>query len=50
MQFFLFSAVFAHDSMDMDDVQTVRAEGTNIRALAPHAIPDGEKAVEALRF
>jgi len=32
------------------DVQTVRAQGMNIPALAPRAIPDGEKAVEALRF
>jgi FMN-dependent NADH-azoreductase len=30
------------------DVQTVRAQGMNIPALAPHAIPDGEKTVEAL--
>lgn len=30
------------------DVQTVRAEGMNIPALAPDAIPTGNKAVEAL--
>jgi FMN-dependent NADH-azoreductase len=30
------------------DVQTVRAEGMNIPALAPNAIPAGNKAVEAL--
>ena len=30
------------------DVQTVRAQGMNIPALAPYAIPDGEKTVEAL--
>jgi FMN-dependent NADH-azoreductase len=32
----------------IDDVQTVRAEGMNIPALAIHAVPNGEKAVEAL--
>jgi len=32
----------------INDVQTVRAQGMNIPALAPHAIPDGEKAIEAL--
>jgi FMN-dependent NADH-azoreductase len=32
----------------IDDVQTVRAEGMNIPSLASHAIPNGEKAVEAL--
>ena len=30
------------------DVQTVRAEGMNIPALAPHAIPAGERAIETL--
>ncbi len=30
------------------DVQTVRAQGMNIPMLAPHAIPDGEKTIEAL--
>jgi FMN-dependent NADH-azoreductase len=30
------------------DVQTVRAQGMNIPALAPRAIPDGERAIEAL--
>lgn len=30
------------------DVQTVRAQGMNIPALAPHAIPNGEIAIEAL--
>jgi FMN-dependent NADH-azoreductase len=30
------------------DVQIVRAEGMNIPALAPHAIPAGTKAVETL--
>jgi len=32
----------------IDDVQTVRAEGMNIPPLAIHALPNGEKAVEAL--
>ena len=32
----------------IDDVQTVRAEGMNIPPLAIHAIPNGERAVEAL--
>jgi FMN-dependent NADH-azoreductase len=32
----------------IEDVQTVRAEGMNIPPLAIHAVPDGEKAVEAL--
>jgi FMN-dependent NADH-azoreductase len=32
----------------IDDVQTVRAEGMNIPPLAVHAVPNGEKAVEAL--
>ena len=32
----------------IDDVQTVRAEGMNIPALAIYAVPNGEKAVEAL--
>jgi len=32
----------------IDDVQTVRAQGMNISALAPFAVPDGEKAIEAL--
>lgn len=31
----------------IDDVQTVRAEGMNIPPLAIHAVPNGEKAVEA---
>jgi len=30
------------------DVQTVRAQGMNISALAPFAVPNGEKAIEAL--
>lgn len=30
------------------DVQTVRAEGMNVSQLAAHAVPSGEKAVEAL--
>jgi FMN-dependent NADH-azoreductase len=30
------------------DVRTVRAQGMNIPALAPHAIPDGEKTIRAL--
>ncbi len=30
------------------DVQTVRAQGMNIAALAPQAVPDGEKTIEAL--
>ena len=30
------------------DVQTVRAQGMNIPALAPRAIPDGERTIEAL--
>jgi FMN-dependent NADH-azoreductase len=32
----------------IDDIQTVRAEGMNIPALAIYAVPNGEKAVEAL--
>ena len=32
----------------IDDVQTVRAEGMNIPALAIHAVSNGEKAVESL--
>jgi len=32
----------------IDDVQTVRAEDMNIPPLAIHAVPSGEKAVEAL--
>lgn len=32
----------------IDDVQTVRAEGMNMPSLAAHAVPKGEKAVEAL--
>jgi FMN-dependent NADH-azoreductase len=32
----------------IDDVQTVRAEGMNIPPLAIYAVPNGEKAVEAL--
>ena len=32
----------------IDDVQTVRAESMNLPALAIHAVPNGEKAVEAL--
>jgi FMN-dependent NADH-azoreductase len=32
----------------IDDVQTVRAEGMNIPQLAIHAVPNGEKTVEAL--
>lgn len=32
------------------DVETVRAEGMNIPALAPDAIPSGKKAVEALEI
>ncbi len=32
----------------IDDVQTVRAEGMNIPLLSTHAVPNGEKAIEAL--
>jgi FMN-dependent NADH-azoreductase len=32
----------------IDDVQTVRAEGMNIPPLAIYAVPNGEKAVQAL--
>jgi FMN-dependent NADH-azoreductase len=32
----------------IDDVQTVRAQGMNIPGLSEHAIPNGEKAIEAL--
>ncbi|MDR3736644.1 MAG: FMN-dependent NADH-azoreductase [Acidobacteriaceae bacterium] len=32
----------------IDDVQTVRAEGMNMPSLAIYAVPNGEKAVEAL--
>jgi FMN-dependent NADH-azoreductase len=34
--------------LGIDDVQTVRAEGTNVPSLAAYAVPNGEKAVEAL--
>ncbi|HEV2275545.1 MAG TPA: FMN-dependent NADH-azoreductase [Acidobacteriaceae bacterium] len=30
------------------DVQTVRAQGVNIPALAPQAVPEGERMIEAL--
>lgn len=32
----------------IDDVQTVRAEGMNVAPLAPHALSNGERAVDAL--
>jgi FMN-dependent NADH-azoreductase len=32
----------------IEDVQTVRAEGMNIPPLAIHAVPNGEKVIEAL--
>jgi FMN-dependent NADH-azoreductase len=32
----------------IEDVQTIRAEGMNIPPLAIHAVPNGEKAIEAL--
>ncbi|MDR3477891.1 MAG: FMN-dependent NADH-azoreductase [Gammaproteobacteria bacterium] len=32
----------------IEDIQTVRAEGMNIPPLAIHAVPNGEKAVDAL--
>lgn len=32
----------------IEDVRTVRAEGINIPPLAIYAVPNGEKAVEAL--
>ena len=32
----------------IEDVQTVRAEGTHVPPLAIHAVPNGEEAVEAL--
>jgi FMN-dependent NADH-azoreductase len=32
----------------IEDVQTVRAEGMNMPSLAVHAVPNGEKAIEAL--
>jgi FMN-dependent NADH-azoreductase len=32
----------------INDVQTVRTQGMNIPALAPQAIPDGERTIEAL--
>ncbi|MDR3745661.1 MAG: NAD(P)H-dependent oxidoreductase, partial [Acidobacteriaceae bacterium] len=34
--------------LGIDDVQTVRAEGTNVPSLAADAVPNGEKAVAAL--
>jgi len=34
--------------LGIDDVQTVRAEGTNVPSLAAEAVPNGEKAVAAL--
>jgi hypothetical protein len=33
---------------DSANIQTARAEGMNIPPLAVHAVPNGEKAVEAL--
>ena len=35
-------------SVGIGNVQTVRAQGMNIPALAPRAIPDGERTIEAL--
>lgn len=32
----------------INDIQTVRAQGMNIPALAPHAIPDGERTIDVL--
>jgi FMN-dependent NADH-azoreductase len=32
----------------IEDVQNVRAEGMKMPPLAVHAVPNGEKAVEAL--
>jgi FMN-dependent NADH-azoreductase len=34
--------------MGIDDVQIVRAQDINVAGLAAHAIPDGEKTIEAL--
>jgi hypothetical protein len=36
------------EDMGFEYVQTVRAEGMNIPPLATSAVPNGEKAVEAL--
>ena len=36
--------------MGIEDVQTVRAEGTNIPPLAIHAVPNSETAIEALEI
>jgi FMN-dependent NADH-azoreductase len=32
----------------IEDVQTVRAEGMNIPPLEIHAVPNGERSIEAL--
>ncbi len=37
-------------NIGIEEVQAVRAEGMNIPPLAIHAVPDGEKAIEALVF
>jgi len=43
------NVAFARSSfIGIEDVQTVRAEGMNILPPAIHAVPNGEKAVEAL--
>jgi FMN-dependent NADH-azoreductase len=34
--------------LGIDDVEIVRAKGMNIPPVAVHAVPNGEKAVEAL--
>jgi len=34
----------------IEEVPAVRAEGMNIPPLAIHAVPNGEKAIEALVF
>jgi FMN-dependent NADH-azoreductase len=40
--------VEAESLIGIEDVQTIRAEGMNIPPLAASAVPNGEKAVEAL--
>jgi hypothetical protein len=40
----------AAPNIGIEEVQAVRAEGMNIPPLALHAVPNGEKAIEALVF
>jgi len=40
----------AAPNIGIEEVPAVRAEGMNIPPLAIHAVPNGEKAIEALVF